>query len=262
MTRSDYHKKWRSKNREYDLLRKRNDYAKQVTENWPGSLIRSMKHSSSPARGRGAGGHAKAVESEDMTKDDLLEIFEFQNRRCYWTGVALTPSNVVRDLFKPSADRLDPRGSHFLLNLVLSSLGANFARSNSSAEDTDNLFESIRLNRQPSTDPPLRWANQLYCNVSSNRNRKNFPKEESSIRGFRDLEEIYEIQNGYCIYSGMKFGTGLFQPSLDRIDSSKNYTKDNVVLCWKSLNCAKSTHNQETFRTWFEAVRVSSPPNR
>ena len=38
------------------------------------------------------------------------------------------------------------------------------------------------------------------------------------------------------------------------IDSSKGYTKDNVVSCCKDCNYSKRTMSQEDFLTWVERV--------
>jgi 5-methylcytosine-specific restriction endonuclease McrA len=41
---------------------------------------------------------------------------------------------------------------------------------------------------------------------------------------------------------------------MDRIDSSKNYSKENVVPCCKQCNSAKSTLSQEEFFNMIKAI--------
>lgn len=48
---------------------------------------------------------------------------------------------------------------------------------------------------------------------------------------------------GRCVYNG-----------IDRIDSSRNYEKNNVVPCCKSCNYAKRTMSQEDFKSWVKRV--------
>ena len=57
-----------------------------------------------------------------------------------------------------------------------------------------------------------------------------------------DLQEIFDRQGGRCVYSGIPFGdvsyeTGL---SIDRIDSSLGYTRDNIALACFWVNVMKS----------------------
>jgi hypothetical protein len=76
------------------------------------------------------------------------------------------------------------------------------------------------------------------------------------------IEEIYDIyiqQNKKCAISGMDIffcNSSLSQPknyhrvqtaSLDRIDSSKGYTKDNCQLLHKKINLMKSNYSDEEF---------------
>jgi hypothetical protein len=68
-----------------------------------------------------------------------------------------------------------------------------------------------------------------------------------------DLEHItklYEKQNGKCFYTGFpmefrKYGSGrnMYSVSMDRIDSSKGYTKKNVVLCCFAANSGKNEYS-------------------
>lgn len=77
-----------------------------------------------------------------------------------------------------------------------------------------------------------------------------------------DLQEIWDNQKGKCYYTGldMNFTFSLSLPkqmSLDRIDSSKGYTKDNVVLCCQFINYAKHDYKLEDFLAFLKELKNS-----
>ena len=57
-----------------------------------------------------------------------------------------------------------------------------------------------------------------------------------------DLEELWEKQGGLCAYTGRPMSFNVNDPSkmsLDRIDSTRGYTRENVVLCTTRVNLMK-----------------------
>jgi hypothetical protein len=52
------------------------------------------------------------------------------------------------------------------------------------------------------------------------------------------LEELWQKQSGRCYYSDieMQYNKNEWKISLERIDTSKGYTQDNVVLCCLEFN--------------------------
>lgn len=71
----------------------------------------------------------------------------------------------------------------------------------------------------------------------------------------QELDQIYEQQSGKCYYTGRnltlastaKYAINETSVSIDRIDNSKGYTVDNVVLCEKMVNVSRNTQTQEEF---------------
>lgn len=71
-----------------------------------------------------------------------------------------------------------------------------------------------------------------------------------------DLQEQWDKQKGVCAYTGLKLTPNFIkdkrnqfslQPSLDRIDSSVGYTKDNIQWVCRTVNWAKLSLTHEEF---------------
>ena len=66
-----------------------------------------------------------------------------------------------------------------------------------------------------------------------------------------DIWEVYIAQGGVCALSGLPIGWAEVGPnhtaSLDRIDSSRGYTVDNIQLVHKDVNFMKQSYSQEYF---------------
>ncbi len=95
------------------------------------------------------------------------------------------------------------------------------------------------------------WQNTLI-NDSKCRNLENTLTVE-------DINEMFEKQNGLCYW----FKIPLIpsnkhkhpqQPSLDRLDTHKGYTKDNVVLCCYSANIGRNENDLETWKNFLQLI--------
>lgn len=93
------------------------------------------------------------------------------------------------------------------------------------------------------------WQNTL---INDSRNRNH----EFNLT-VQDINDIYEKQGGLCYW----FNIPLIpsekkkhpqQPSLDRLDRDKGYTKDNVVLCCYSANIGR---NENDVDTWVDFLK-------
>lgn len=70
-----------------------------------------------------------------------------------------------------------------------------------------------------------------------------------------DLDKLFDRQAGECYYTGerlilatgAKFAIAETNISIDRIDNSKGYTADNVVLCTKQVNVCRNLLTQSEF---------------
>lgn len=72
--------------------------------------------------------------------------------------------------------------------------------------------------------------------------------------------ELYNNQNKKCYWYGIEMIPSSkakypFQPSVDRIDNTKGYSKDNIILCCFSANMGRNANNFETFKEFADVIR-------
>lgn len=92
-------------------------------------------------------------------------------------------------------------------------------------------------------------------------------KRHAVRRGFKWLlsrEFVERLIKENCVYCGSKpsnikktknsIGNGLVYSGIDRVDSHKDYTEDNVVPCCRICNYAKSSMDLIKFQKW--AIRL------
>lgn len=112
--------------------------------------------------------------------------------------------------------------------------------------------ESSRLKRLENIDNKIKYI----CRKA---------KSRSADKGYEfDLTPefllgLYEKQRGLCYFSGMKLeAVGENAVSLDRLDSSKGYTKDNICLCCLSINIFKTDLPLDKFLSFCKMVANNS----
>ena len=96
---------------------------------------------------------------------------------------------------------------------------------------------------------------------------KNTLIHDSKHRGIKntltvdEVNELFENQKGLCYWFKIPLMPSNKtkhpqQPSLDRLDRNKGYTKDNVVLCCYSANIGR---NENDLETWVEFLKLLKP---
>jgi hypothetical protein len=76
-----------------------------------------------------------------------------------------------------------------------------------------------------------------------------------------DINEMYEEQKGLCFWFKIPLVPSNSkkhpqQPSLDRIDRNKGYTRDNVVLCCYSANIGRNENDIETWKKFLDLLFI------
>lgn len=94
------------------------------------------------------------------------------------------------------------------------------------------------------------WQNTLI-NDSKHRNLEN-------TLTVSDINEMFDKQNGLCYWFKVPLIPSSHkkhpqQPSLDRLDRDKGYTKENVVLCCYSANIGR---NENDLHTWTSFINL------
>jgi len=99
------------------------------------------------------------------------------------------------------------------------------------------------------------WAKILFLQAKKH-NKYDFDIDEQFIL------ELYDKQNGKCFWFNVDLKPSNeakypWQPSLDRLDREKGYTKDNVVLACYSANIGRNICSKEMFDEFIEDIRLS-----
>lgn len=79
---------------------------------------------------------------------------------------------------------------------------------------------------------------------------------------FTELKSQYDKQNGKCFYSGRPLEIAIKNInslSIDRIDSMKNYTKDNIILCCSICNFMKGSSTDIDFIKMCHDIAIKHP---
>jgi hypothetical protein len=113
----------------------------------------------------------------------------------------------------------------------------------------DTEFKKIESEKQKKRRVRL-WINSLVHDSKRRNIEHTITKEE--------IEEIYDNQNGLCYWFGVPLIPSLkhkypLQPSLDRLDRNRGYTKDNIVICCYTANIGR---NENDLETWLDFLNI------
>jgi hypothetical protein len=95
---------------------------------------------------------------------------------------------------------------------------------------------------------------RLWQNTLINDSKKRSKEHDLTVN---DINELYNKQNGLCFWFKVPLVPSNKlkhpqQPSLDRLDRNKGYTKDNVVLTCYSANIGRNENNLEIWESFIK----------
>jgi hypothetical protein len=267
---------------------------------YQGYLKGLLKKARSNSKVRTATGREEAGKF-DLTYEELVDILENQNHKCYYSNVSLvfnTKSN-----YQASIERLNTNKGYEKSNVVVCCLEFNDKQqwSKEKVKEMYNILQSphdcstidfslkrkrnsrnlvirkefdknhfhqcrkcmevkplnqfyknkrckdcVRLNDQERLKDPrsaLLMLLKLARSNSTNRQKRSTAENRDFTFDltFNELVEIYQSQKGLCAYSGLplRFGNSKdinWKISLERLDTKKGYTKNNVCLIAYEFN--------------------------
>lgn len=206
--------------------------------------------------------------------NDILELYELQKGICIYNGKKLLFKS--NDYDKISIDRIDSNKGYTKDNIQLLTYFSNQAKSNLTNEEYILFIKNcyIHLFQNNNISNISNNSNISFINYEFNKNetifinkllkttkssaykRKKQYRLNASIHTItiEDILEIYKKQKGLCVYSGIQLQfinttnkINMNNLSIDRIDSNKGYTKDNIQLLSFCANQAKSNSSHKYF---------------
>jgi len=104
------------------------------------------------------------------------------------------------------------------------------------------------------------WAKRLFLHAKKH-SKYDFDINEQFIK------DLYEKQQGKCFWFGVDLKPSNiakypWQPSLDRLDREKGYTKDNVVLACYTANIGRNTSDEATFSLFVKDLKETILNNK
>lgn len=101
----------------------------------------------------------------------------------------------------------------------------------------------------------LSWAKRLYYYCKAKNKSKYNILVDFDVQY---IEELYKKQNGKCYWFNLQLDVtarlrNSLKPSIDRLDNTKGYTKDNIVLCSTVANLGRSTMEVSE---WLEVIKL------
>lgn len=207
-----------------------------------------------------------------ITKDYIYNLFISQNKRCILSGLNISFSKPYNKNQTASLDRIDSFKGYIEGNVQWIHKDINRMRMSLNIEEFINLCNLVSNFKKKTNfiTKPLEISNNIkqikriksykgYKSVSSTylSSLKSGAKKRNLHFNItcEDIWNQYEKQNKKCYYTNLSvnficaFSGNCKEQSasVDRIDSSKGYTKDNIVIVYKAVNLIKQDIDEEKF---------------
>lgn len=119
----------------------------------------------------------------------------------------------------------------------------------------DNNPNSLKLND----------FEKLFWNKAKELKYRASAKKLDFNLNYKELIDLYNKQKGLCYYSQLPLklksennnGADYNVLSVDRLDSNKGYTLDNIVFCLNCINMFKAHHSLDDIKKVFKAISIN-----
>ena len=178
----------------------------------------------------------------DINKNDILELKKKQNNKCVYTGIELQWNNNNRK-YRVSIDRIDSTKGHVNGNCQLVILPINYLKTNMSESEFKLVLEAIKNPEEYNGKYPESIISNKVMNAKLGCMRRLKKRNLKMELNKNILKEFIIKHNSVCKFTGIKLTWEKYafnKGSIDRINSNKGYTMDNIQLCWYPINCLKS----------------------
>lgn len=195
----------------------------------------------------------------DLTMEFLLNLYEKQHKQCFYCKNTLNVKNCnKKNLDQVSIDRKDSSLGHIKTNCILSCLFCNWSKHNNSVDTFKLFLEFIKNPNKKHTfyieNKDFNWITPIFSRIKNTHQETNITREW--------IKEQFEEQKGLCKYTDIPMiitetNRFIFQPSIERIDSTKKYTKDNCVLVILGVNLGKNDFLLEDYLDYIKNLKTS-----
>ena len=132
------------------------------------------------------------------------------------------------------------------------------------------MMSNVKLSSQnPGSTRVITSANKAYVNslqreLKVNKNGGTYREHKQHFVDitWEDLEIQYEKQNGKCYWFGIDIDLdevfipySIQAPSVDRINDSVGYTKDNIVITTRFVNLGRGNYSKEKFIEFIKKLK-------
>lgn len=202
----------------------------------------------------------------NVTIEYLWDLFLKQNKKCKLTGENLTfniHKNGGNNQWTASLDRINSSKGYVEGNVQFLHVDANYIKRHYTDQEIINW--SILINNKnvilnsvyniPKTRQWMGYKNLPHKYITKSINRC---KHDSNLT-LEQAWSVFEKQNCQCAISGLLLEFKHLNivkqtASLDRIDSAKGYTTDNVQWVHRDINWMKQDYDQDVFLDWMNKI--------
>ncbi|VBB17663.1 hypothetical protein YASMINEVIRUS_126 [Yasminevirus sp. GU-2018] len=203
-----------------------------------------------------------------ITKQAVVDLYESQCGRCVYTNRVMTVDNVpkgtgrLKNVNNISVDRIDSSKGYTSDNIQLVCTGINIIKSDLAQSEVYRMCRDIskvcllkQYTDYDATKKQIIISNELrkFCYRLFTNLKHNAKKRDLIVDiTIDDIINKYIEQGGRCVYTGACLtlnteGDTQCNISVDRIDSTDNYTVDNIQLIANKLNIMKYDLEERCF---------------